>query len=209
MKYIPELTEQEIEENNKHFKERITLYKHKGLDFFKARSFILQKAKPLEGNILEIGTGTGHTTLCLAKAGHRFASVDPDKETLKIAALNVAYEGMLSNVDFYVMDGMSLAFGDNSFNNIIIVCLFHHIDDISRILKETDRVLVPGGKVVISDFDRYGMEIVNTVHEEEGRKHEDSGVTGKDIRDYLDALEYNTKSYDYKGYWIVIGEKAK
>jgi len=53
------------------------------------------------------------------------------------------------------------------------------------------------------------MEIINTVHEQEGRKHQDSGVTEQDIKDHLNGLGYNTKSYDYKGYWILIGEKAK
>ena len=55
MQYVPKLSTEEIEENHKHFIERISLYRKKGLDFDENRKFILEKIKPLKGNILEIG----------------------------------------------------------------------------------------------------------------------------------------------------------
>ena len=43
-------------------------------------------------------------------------------------------------------------------------------------LLEMDRALSPDGKLVLSDFNDKGMEIINAVHNEEGRTHENSKV---------------------------------
>ena len=208
MRYIPKLSAQEIEENHKHFSERVSLYKKKGLDSAESRKFILEKVRPLEGSILEIGTGTGYTTLVLAKAGYTFVSIDKDRETLKTAALNLAYEKLLSHVKFYVMNGKSLAFENGSFKNIVVVDLFHHIDEIDKVLSEIDRVLCADGKVVIADFNRKGMDIVGTVHKEEGRIHEDCSTEMDYIRSYFRGLGYDIKNFDDRCHWILIGRKS-
>lgn len=207
MPYIPQLTDREIKENHKHFSERIALYRKEGLDFARSREFILTKAHPLNGSILEIGTGTGYTTLSLAKAGYKFTSIDIDKEALKTASLNLAYENVLSNVKFYVMDGGRLDFTNSSFNNIICVNLFHHIDKIDKMLSEIDRVLSTNGKAAVADFNKTGMEIVNGVHKEEGRMHEDSGISKNYVYSYFYGLGYEIKDYEDRCHWILIAKK--
>ena len=207
MEYIPKLTDKEIEENHKIFSERASLYKKKGLDFAEERKFILERVFPLEGNILEVGTGTGHTTLALAKAGYEFISIDKDIEALKTAALNLAYEKVLSRVRFYVMDGKSLTFADSSFKNIVVVNLFHHVSVVDKMLSEINRVLCNGGKAVLADFSRKGMEIIAAVHREEGRTHEHSGVTKDYVHSYFRNLGYKIQGYDGAYEWVLIAEK--
>ncbi len=207
MQYIPKLTLQEIEQNHKCFKQRISLYKEKGLDFVKSRGFILEKAGPLQGSILEIGAGTGYTTLVLAKAGYKFISIDEDKETLKIAALNLAYENALPCVKFYVMDGQSMSFANDSFENVIAVSLFHHIDNVDGVLSEIDRVLCINGKLILSDFNREGMEVVNSIHKQEGRIHQDSGISRDHISSYLCKLGYEIRNYEEEYHWVLIAAK--
>ena len=143
-------------------------------------------------------TGTGYTTLVLAKAGYTFVSIDKDREALKTAALNLAYEKLLSHVKFYVMNGKSLAFESGSFKNIIVVNLFHHIDERDKVLSEINRVLCADGKVVMADFNRKGMDIVGTVHKEEGRVHEDCGTEMDYIHSYFRSLGYDIKNFDDK-----------
>lgn len=206
MQYIPKLSAQEIEENHKRFKGRVSLYK-RGLDFAESRKFILKKAKPLRGSILEIGAGTGYTTLALAKAGYKFISIDKDREALKTSALNLAYEKVFSNVKFYVMDGKSLTFENGSFNNIVVVNLFHHIDSVNKMLAEIDRVLCADGKIVLADFNKTGMEIVEAVHKREGRAHENSGVTKDSIYSYFHALGYDIRSYQDRCHWTLVCKK--
>jgi len=209
MKFIPDISEKEIKINYKNFKKRISLYRKRGLDFTGSRKFILEKAKPLRGNILEIGTGTGYTTLTLAKANYKFISVDKDKEALRITALTLAYKNVLPNVIFYIMDGKFLIFNDQSFNNIVIVNLFHHINNINidKIFSEINRVLCPNGKAVLADFNKSGMEIVNSVHKEEGHIHENSGVNKDYVYSYFQGLGYGIKEYDEKCHWLLVARK--
>ncbi len=208
MRYIPKLSAGEIEENHKHFEKRLFLYKEKGLDFFESRKFILEKAKPLESSILELGTGTGYTTLALAKAGHKIISIDKDKETLKTAALNLAYANVLSNAKFYVMDAKHLTFKNNSFNSVIAVNLFHHIDNANKMFAEIDRILYANGKIVLADFNKRGMETVDAVHKQESRVHEDKFITRADVSSYFCGLGYNIKSFETRCLWVLIGTKT-
>ena len=207
LRYIPKLSRKEIEENHKISGERISLYRKRGLDTLESRRLILEKAYPLKGNILEVGTGTGHTTVVLAKAGDKIISIDIDAEQLKIAALNLAYENALSSVTFYVMDGSLLRFANGSFQNVICIDLFHHIRNIDKMLSEIDRVLCEGGKAALADFNKSGMEMVNTVHREEGRVHEDSGVSEEYARSYFRGLGYKIESYGDRYHWALIAEK--
>ena len=208
MQYFPELTDKEIEENHKHFRERMSLYKERGLDFIKNREFILAKAGVLDGDILESGAGSGYTTWALAKAGYKFISIDKDREALKTTALNLAYEKVLSNVKFYVMDGMSLDFKNSSIKNIVIVNLFHHIKSgINEMLSEADRVLCAYGKLVLADFNNEGMKIVEGVHKQEGRVHENAGVSEDYVYSYFHSLGYEIKRYQDICHWISITKK--
>ena len=207
MKYIPKLTKKEIEKNHRHFNERANLYKRSGFDFMNSRKFIMEKSKPLGGNILEIGSGNGYMTLALAKAGYKFISIDNDKEALKRTSLNLAYKKLLSSVKFYVMDGKRLSFDRGSFKNVISINLFHHIEKVGDILAETDRVLRVGGKSIMVDFNKRGMKIINSVHKKEGRIHEDSGVTEDYVHSYYKGLGYEMECYKDRYHWLIIAKK--
>ena len=207
MQYIPELTDKEIEENCKHFSERLSLYKKRGLDLLRSREFILEKAGTLEGSILEVGSGNGYTTLVLAKAGYEFIAIDNDKESLKTTALNLAYANVLPRVKLYLMDGKSLGFTDNSFSNVVNVGLLHHINEVDEMFAEADRVLCANGKLILADFNKRGMEIVNSVHKEEGRVHIDCGVTKDYVYSYFHRLGYDIKSYEDSCHWLLIVRK--
>ena len=208
MLYSPKLSKEEIEENHRIFEERISIYRKRGMDFLKSRNFILEKSKPLDGSILEIGTGTGHTALTLAKAGYKLTSIDRDEEILKKAALNLAYEGLLSSASLHVMDAKSLEFEDGSFNNVIAVNMFHHAEDMDEILSEMDRVTAPNGKMIISDFNEKGMSIVGHVHKHEGNSHDYDNVAKTEIARRLKDLKYDTHEHEGDTQWVVTGRKA-
>ncbi|MBN1872407.1 MAG: class I SAM-dependent methyltransferase [Candidatus Omnitrophica bacterium] len=208
MLYKPKLSRKEIEENHRIFEERVNIYKKRGMDFLKIRNFIIEKSMPLEGNILEIGTGTGHTALTLAKAGYKLTSIDRDKEVLKKAALNLAYEDLLPKVTLHVMDAKSLEFKNGSFNNVIAVNMFHHVNDIGDILDEMDRVAAPNGKIIVSDFTEKGMRVVDQVHNHEGNSHDYSRVAEEEVSKRLKELNYDTIQYEGDAQWLITAKKA-
>ena len=162
----------QVLENHEKFVERNKFYKKFGIDQIKEREFILNKSLPIEGNILEIGTGKGHFAYALAKTGYRFTSVDINKEELDIAGLNLAYYDLQHLADFKIEDACCLSFPDKSFDVIFCINVYHHLKTPFQVLGEMLRILSLKGKIILGDFNKMGMDIVNKCHEIEGRKHD-------------------------------------
>ena len=164
--------EKEILENHKKYLERISFYRKFGYDLEKERDFILNKSLPISGKILEIGTGKGHFVLALAKRGFNFTSIDVSEEEQRIAKLNTQYYDLEKQVIFRIENAKSLSFPDRSFDVIFSINVFHHLEMPKVVLNEIVRLLRPAGKVVLSDFNAKGLEIINACHAREGRVHD-------------------------------------
>ncbi len=188
----------EVIENHQRYLERIAVYRNFGYDNERERDFIIQKAQPIYGRILEVGTGKGHLTISLAKKGYSFVSVDISREEQEFALLNMQYLGLDKQVDFKIEDAEHLNFNDSSFDIIISVNLVHHLTNSFRIMDRWLRIISPGGKIVLSDFSREGLEIVNKVHLMEGRKHDVGEINLTDIDNYLTAKNVNVEKHRSK-----------
>ncbi len=177
--------EKETIENHKRYLDRVTYYKTFGYDFEKERKFILEKARPLIGRILEVGTGKGYFTLELAREGYSFTSIDISEEEQKLARLNIKYFGLDEKVDFRIENAEHLSFKDRSFDVIFSINTIHHLIDPFKVIDELIRIVTPGGKIILSDFSPEGLKVIDKIHASEGRKHEVGKINLKDIEDYL------------------------
>jgi len=208
MRYVPELTDKEIKDNHDILEERLKVYREKGLDFLKTRELILNKTGPFRGKILDVGSGKGMMALFLAKAGYDLVSIDNDETMLRLTALNLAYEGLLSKVELHFMDAYSLQFDDNSFDNVTMVEALHHMDDIDGLLAEMDRVFSGRGKIILADFNKKGLEIVDHIHGRGGHSHRASSIGRDDADNWLKQNGYRTERYDDRCHWILIAGKG-
>jgi len=181
----------EVLENHKRFLERKALYKSFGCDIDKERAFIIEKAQPIYGDILEAGTGKGHFALALAKEGYQFTTFDISEQEQKFARLNLKYFGLDHLVDFRIENGEHLSFKDKSFDIIFSINTFHHLLNPYKVLDELIRLLSFEGKLVLSDFTNEGMALMDKIHASEGRKHEVSKTTLLDIERYLTEKDFN------------------
>lgn len=177
--------EEELLANHKRYLERKALYSSLGYDVDKERAFILEKAQPLYGDILEAGTGKGHFALELAKAGYRFTTVDISATEQAFAKLNLRYFGFEKQVDFRIENGETLSFKDKSFDVVFSVNTLHHLTNPYKVIDEFLRVLSFEGKLVLSDFTRDGLALMDKIHASEGNKHEVGKTTLSDIEEYL------------------------
>ncbi len=177
--------DKEVLENHKNYLERLAFYRSFGYDLEKERELILDRAMPVSGKILEIGTGKGHFALCLAKRGHNFISVDISRQEQETALLNLKYFGFEKQAVFKIEDAERLSFPDQSFDVIFCVNVFHHLERPLVILDEMIRLLGPAGKAVLSDFTDKGLEVINACHEREGRKHDHFKHRLDKARDYF------------------------
>jgi ubiquinone/menaquinone biosynthesis C-methylase UbiE len=116
----------------------------------------LARIRPGE-SILEVGCGTGELTQrARARAGPRavVCGIDAATEMIGVARRKAARAGL--GIDYRVAAIEALPFADASFDVVLSSVMMHHLpDDLKRQgLSEVRRVLKPGGRLLIVDFQR-------------------------------------------------------
>jgi len=190
------LTSSELIDQLNRIESRLMQYKKLGYDIIGSRKFVLNCAGTLTPEILELGTGKGHTALAIAQAGYFLISVDNNSEMLDIARAWIARSGLSNKVSLVYGNIEGLKFPNNSFSTIISVDLWHHLSNYEKALDEMFRVWNGKGKLVIADMNERGMDIVNQLHVSEGRIHP-SGKIGIDkLGDMLAGRKIAFNKYD-------------
>ena len=110
---------------------------------------LLSLARPSASDILlDVGTGAGHTAAAFAPFVKKVYGLDPAEGML--AAAREMY-GYLDNLEFIPGTGDDTGFPDNTFDLITARHTLHHHESVPDTLKELERVLKPGGRLVIVD----------------------------------------------------------
>jgi len=108
---------------------------------------------PLAGRrILDVGVGEGHSSVWLAQQGAAVAGIEVSAVALERAERLCRRYGV--QVDLRQMPGESLAFADESFDAILCMSAFHHMD-MDLAAREFSRVLKPGGRVALVEPQLY------------------------------------------------------
>jgi ubiquinone/menaquinone biosynthesis C-methylase UbiE len=152
-------------------KQREALFRRFGYDFEASHQFVLAKALPLPGHVLEIGTGKGRFLAAMAKHADRITTLDVDAEQQRAVKLHVRQTRAGRRIRFVVHDAEHLPWPDASFDTVASVNTFHHLERPRRVFKEMLRVLKPGGKLVLCDFSPRGFQIYDRIHRFEGGTH--------------------------------------
>jgi demethylmenaquinone methyltransferase/2-methoxy-6-polyprenyl-1,4-benzoquinol methylase len=111
-------------------------------------------ARGQKGPGLDIATGTGDLAFSLARrAGIRgVAALDFSEGMLRVGRAKARKKSTGRNVDFILGDAMDLPFPDDSFASVTTGFSLRNVADVSRVLAEVLRVLVPGGRLVILEM---------------------------------------------------------
>ena len=112
-----------------------------------SRSLIERCAFKENSVVLDLGCGTGETAAYLQAHGAVQAiGVDAKKERLREG------EQRHGAVAFLQADGANLPFADASIDGVIMECSLSVMRDRQKTMQELSRVLVPGGKLGITDL---------------------------------------------------------
>jgi ubiquinone/menaquinone biosynthesis C-methylase UbiE len=112
---------------------------------------LLELAAPQPGwRALDIATGGGHMALALAPRVAEVVATDLTPEMLAAAERFIRGKGV-SNVSFQLADAMALPFADGEFDLVTCRIAPHHFPDCAQFVRETARVLRPGGVAAVID----------------------------------------------------------
>ena len=108
-----------------------------------------------DGIIADIGAGTGYLTIELAKKGRRVIAVDNSAQMLSVAN-NEASRAGIDNIEFLEGNAEDLPVKSNLVDYAFANMLLHHVNDPLQVLKEMNRILKPGGMIVVTDIEEHG-----------------------------------------------------
>jgi ubiquinone/menaquinone biosynthesis C-methylase UbiE len=182
------MTRAELQERRKAFLDRVERFAALGHDQLGVPDFVLASAGPLDGPVLDIGTGKGVMARALARRGLEVVSVDVSAEEQELAAFLAEEEGLRSRIDFVQVDGVTLPFEEGTFGAAVTVNALHHLDDGAAALGALARVVRPNGKIVLADFTPEGFRMLAAEHAASGTDHFVGPVTLEWARDYLRGL---------------------
>lgn len=106
--------------------------------------------------ILDVGTGNGNFIKMIA------SMTDSFEEIIGIDELEIAVSTSSKNfederISFQVMSGYKMDFEDDSFDMVCLANTLHHLNDIKGLFKEMERVLKPGGIILINEMIANGL----------------------------------------------------
>jgi SAM-dependent methyltransferase len=109
-------------------------------------------------SLLEAGSGTGMLCRHAAAAGSkmpvsRITGVDISPGFMGIARGYAARDGLAGLIQWCAGQAQALPFADASFDGALAARLLLHVSDPAAVIRELGRVVRPGGRLVVMDWD--------------------------------------------------------
>ena len=94
--------------------------------------------------VLDLGSSAGGLSVALAQAGLNVEGVEPSTAGVAAAQMRARRCGVAA-ASFQVGVGEALPYGDRRFDLVASVAVLEHVQNVERVVRETFRVLKPGG----------------------------------------------------------------
>jgi len=113
---------------------------------------LIEMVDPQPGwRALDIATGGGHTALAIARRGTWTVAGDLTEPMLHAARKHITAQAPSGRVVYMRLDAEQLPFASNTFDAVTCRIAPHHFPDVAAFVRETARVVRPGGVVGIVD----------------------------------------------------------
>ena len=110
---------------------------------------LVSVSRPPDGTALDVATGGGHTALFLARQGWRVTAGDIAPRMLENARNLCAEAGLAIETRLFPAEQMP--FVDSTFDLVTVRVAPHHFSSPGSFIRETARVLKPGGHFLLID----------------------------------------------------------
>ncbi|MFL2871330.1 MAG: class I SAM-dependent methyltransferase [Pirellulaceae bacterium] len=111
---------------------------------------------PIEGEVLDVGTGTAQipVELCKHTEDCRISAVDLSINMLELARYNIEVNSVIQRVYLQHMDAKALPYDSEIFDVVMSNSIIHHIPNPMDCLEEAVRVCRSGGLIFFRDLMR-------------------------------------------------------
>jgi SAM-dependent methyltransferase len=121
----------------------VALFNRSVLKQAKFRQILAHLDDPSGKTNLDIGADNGVISYLLRQRGGHWYSADLDPRAVESIR-------QLVGTDVYEIDGGTTSFPPNTFDQIVIVDFLEHIPDDHGFVRELERIMKPGGRVIIN-----------------------------------------------------------
>lgn len=128
-----------------------------------------------DGELLDIGTGTGRILEMFAERVSRGVGVDLSSGMLAVARSNLE-RANLKHIHVRKGDMYQLPVEDNSFDLAILHMVLHYSDNPAEVIREASRVLRANGRLIVVDFAAHSEEYLRSDY-----RHHRLGFTDAEI----------------------------
>ncbi len=125
---------------------------------------VLGEPLPSGGTVVDVGSGTGHVAVKLARTGRfgRVIAADISPKMLEQASASAAANGC--RIETVETDMVRLPFDDASVDLVVGCAVLHHLPDPIAFMPEVRRILKPGAPCVfIGDPSTWGNRIIDVL----------------------------------------------
>ena len=139
-----------------------------------------------DGELLDIGTGTGRILEVLASRVSRGVGIDMSSDMLSVARTNLERTD-LKHIHVRKGDMYQLPLEDDSFDLAILHMVLHYSDNPAEAIQEASRVLRPDGRLIVVDFAAHAEEYLRSDYQ-----HHRLGFTDNEIHQCFENAGFSS-----------------
>jgi ubiquinone/menaquinone biosynthesis C-methylase UbiE/DNA-binding HxlR family transcriptional regulator len=136
--------------------------------------------------IADVGAGEGTLALMLARRAKQVIAVDSSQKMVEYGAELAANNG-ITNLEYRLGDMEDLPIGASEVDLVLMHQTLHHALHPSTAIEEAMRVLRPGGRIVILDLLKHGMESARELYGDVWL-----GFSQVELRELLASVKFET-----------------
>jgi demethylmenaquinone methyltransferase / 2-methoxy-6-polyprenyl-1,4-benzoquinol methylase len=116
--------------------------------------------------VLDVATGTGDFAIECSKILHpdEIIGIDISEGMLELGRKKVAKLGLSDKIRLLNGDSEAILFPENTFDAVTVAFGVRNFENLEKGLLEIQRVLKPGGKLVVLEFSRPSMPVIRKLY---------------------------------------------